>query len=255
MFSKQTKDVKNTRNDILVFVKEQLQKAEGGEGRGLLGLELYVKCLPEEQYIFESALYHDDTNKLRNEEIQRMADDYDINMPAGWTLEVKYIQDEFPRHSIIMPGKEVALKILTAKNAVSSRPSTATIRVLHGKGVQASFEISAGKESINIGRGEMAQTADGFFRKNHVAFAEDESVTANRSVSRRHAHIEWDEKMKSFVLHADEGGIPPMNKTKVRTRGDVVIKLQTPEIGHILTNHDQVILGEEAVIEFLSGTS
>lgn len=255
MFSKQKKDIKGTRNEILIFIKEQLQKAEGGEGSGIIGLEIFVRATPEDQYIYEGALYHENPDKLKQDEIQRILDDYEISLPANWTLAIHYIEENFPRHATVMPGNEVALKILTKKSAVAARPSSATIRILHGKGVQDNIEITAGKDPVNIGRGEMAQTADGFFRKNHIAFTEDETIPANRSVSRKHAHIEWDEKIKSFVLHADDGGIPPMNKTKVRTTGDTVVKLNTTEIGHVLTNNDQVILGEEAVIEFLVGKS
>jgi hypothetical protein len=51
-------------------------------------------------------------------------------------------------------------------------------------------------------------------------------------------------------LFADEGGIPPHNKMKVRTQGGIPVKLQTTQIGHRLQEGDQIILGESALLEF-----
>jgi hypothetical protein len=53
-----------------------------------------------------------------------------------------------------------------------------------------------------------------------------------------------------FVLYPDEGGVPPMNKIKVRTVAGTPVKLQTTEVGHHLQEGDQIILGESALLEF-----
>jgi hypothetical protein len=94
------------------------------------------------------------------------------------------------------------------------------------------------------------QTADGFFRKNNIAFVAAENMEANRSVSRQHAHIEWEPESGSFFIFADEGGVPPHNKVKVRSVGGVPVKMHATEIGHRLQEGDQVILGESVVLEF-----
>ena len=75
-------------------------------------------------------------------------------------------------------------------------------------------------------------------------------MDANRSVSRQHAHIEWESASGSFLIFADEGGIPPHNKMKIRTAEGISIKLQAIEVGHRLEEGDQVILGDKAVLEF-----
>ena len=94
------------------------------------------------------------------------------------------------------------------------------------------------------------QTPDGFFRENVIAFPGNSGSESNKFVSRQHAHIEWDNDSGSFLLFADEGGIPPRNKVKLRSENGELEKLQTMEIGHQLREGDQIILGDSAVLEF-----
>ena len=255
IFSKQTRDVKTTRNELITFIKEQLQTAEGGEGTGIMGLKLFVSCSPANQYIYEAALYSDHISKFQQDELQRIADDYDIALPQGWKFEVAFNEENIPREAHSSDSGDTALLIITKKNAGIRKPTQASIHALNGKTEKEVYEISSKDKKINIGRGSHAQTADGFFRKNFIAFKEDETITANRSVSRQHAHIEWDEKESCFCLYADEGGIPPYNKMKVRTTDGMIIKIQSLEIGHKLMNGDQVIVGEEAVLEFTTAAN
>jgi hypothetical protein len=79
----------------------------------------------------------------------------------------------------------------------------------------------------------------GFFRKNFIAFKDSDEK--NRAVSRQHAHIEWDPDSGAFFLFADDGGVPPGNKIKVRTTGGAPVKLMTTKLGHRLQEGDQVI--------------
>lgn len=250
IFSKQAKDVKTCRNELVNFIKEQLQAAEGGEGRGITGLKLYVHCDPSNQYIYEAALYHDEITKFQSDEIQRIADDYDIALPKDWKFEVKFNEEVIPQQAFKSASGDAALLFVTKTNSGFRKPTQAAILALNGETEKDGYEISSKDKRVNIGRGSHVQTADGFFRKNKIAFKEAENIAANRSVSRQHAHIEWDDKDNCFVLFADEGGIPPYNKMKVRNAEGIIIKLQTTEIGHKLLHGDQVILGNDAVLEF-----
>ena len=94
------------------------------------------------------------------------------------------------------------------------------------------------------------QTADSFYRVNTVAFPANSSNESNRFVSRQHAHIEWDAETGAFLLFADEGGVPPRNKVKVRSADGNIVKLQTIHFGHQLQEGDQIILGDSALLEF-----
>ena len=53
------------------------------------------------------------------------------------------------------------------------------------------------------------------------------------------------------MVFADEGGIPPKNKIKIRTaKTEQITKLHSKQIGHELAEGDQIILGDSVVLEF-----
>ena len=155
-----------------------------------------------------------------------------------------------PGEAIKAADVDAALFISTKKKPKVHTGATAIIRVLNGEAEKEVYTITFRRSKINIGREKKAQTADGFYRENFIAFSNDSKNESNRSVSRQHAHIEWDLEAGAFYIYADEGGIPPYNKMKVRTEGGTPVKLQTTQIGHRLQEGDQVILGESALVEF-----
>jgi hypothetical protein len=53
----QPKDVKYVRDSLLHFIKEQLRKAEGGEGANIKGLQIFIACPLEEKHMYEAAVY------------------------------------------------------------------------------------------------------------------------------------------------------------------------------------------------------
>ena len=237
-------DTKSIRSAVLQFVKEQLQKAEGGEGSNIRGLCLYLTCKAEERHLYEAAVYADEDDQFK-EEVQKIADDYAIALPDMWTLDVEFA-DQAPPEAIKAKGVAAALFISTKKKPKVHGNQVAFMRVINGETDQNFYTIKAGPGKINIGREKKTQTADGFYRENTIAFIGD----SNRSVSRQHGHIEWDNEAGAFYIYADEGGIPPYNKLKVRTEGGTPVKLQTTQIGHRLHEGDQVVIGESALLEF-----
>jgi len=249
IFSSRPTDVKGVRHAILQFIKEQLQKAEGGEGAIIKGLQLYITCNNEERHVYESAVYAGLEPKFQKEEVQRIVDDYAIDIPAGWNLEVIFTED-VPAQAIKAKNSCAALLVLTNRTKQKKEASTAFLKVLNGETAQEVYKIQSGKQKYNIGREEKVQAADGFFRTNYIAFKGDSSNAANRSISRQHAHIEWSDEEGAFYLYADEGGIPPGNKLKVRSVEGEPWKLQTSQLGYRLKEGDQMILGESAVLEF-----
>jgi hypothetical protein len=145
---------------------------------------------------------------------------------------------------------EVAMLISTYKNPVLHKQTTGYLNVLVGEAEKKRYTLTPAAGRLNIGRGAGVQTPDGFFRKNGIAFIDSDNNQVNRAVSRQHAHIQWDAETGSFFLFANEGGIPPNNKIKVRSVGGTPVKLLTTEIGHRLQEGDQVILGDAALVEF-----
>ena len=242
-------DVKGLRSSILQFIKEQLQKAEGGEGKNIRGLSIYVNCAEKEKYLYESALYRDEENKFKEEEVQRIADDYAISLPEDWTLEL-YFEETLPTEALKIPGVDAALFVSTKKKRAVYKDVSAYIHILNGEAEKLVYVLKPGTKKLNIGREKKVQTADGYYRQNDIAFLGTSANESNRSVSRQHAHIEYNAETGAYYLFADEGGVPPQNKVKVRTIDGTQTKLQTMEIGHKFQEGDQAIIGESAVIEF-----
>ncbi|MDB5196259.1 MAG: hypothetical protein JWP88_629 [Flaviaesturariibacter sp.] len=242
-------DVKQLREALLRFIKEQLSKAEGGEGGNIKGLHLFIAAPAEEAHLYVAALYTDETDRFKNEEVQRIADDFAIDLPASYTFEVVFA-DVIPPEAIRSPQLDAGLFIRTGTKALT-QASTAYIKVLNGEAEKDIYEIKSSDGKITIGREKKVKGSDGFFRINTIAFPAESADAANKFISRLHAHIEFNAAAGSFYLHADEGGIPPRNKTKVLSRVDSApIKLYSTHIGHALTDGDQVMLGESALLLF-----
>lgn len=246
-------DVKAIREAILVFIKQELQKLEGGEGKHIKGLQLYIACLPEERFMYDSALFFEDESRFKNE-VQRIADDFAIDLPEKWVFETDFVE-EIPAAGIKMGSLDVALNIKTPEHITVNKSETAYIRVLNGEAEEEIYTIHSSDGKINIGRERKAQDGEGFMRENHIAFPDGSANAANKYISRQHAHIEWNSDTASFILFADDGGVPPRNKVKVRSSTDHnPVKLTFTELGHTLHEGDQIILGESAVLAFSYNT-
>ena len=241
-------DVKGIRHALLQFVKQELQKAEGGEGANIKGLGIYINCTAAERHVYEAAVFTEDPDQLKSE-IQRISDDYSLDLPASWVLTISF-EEAFPDDAVKMQQLPVALFVKTKTHFVKQQ-SKAYLKALSGKTLQPNYEISSEGGKYNIGRDEKAQSDEGYFRTNHIAFPSDSDDERNKYISRQHAHIEWDKNLAKFVIFADEGGIPPRNKVKLRAaQTEQTVKLHATHIGQELEEGDQIILGESVVLEF-----
>ena len=241
-------DVKVVRDTLLRFIKEELQKAEGGEGHNIKGISIFIFSDPAEKHIYEAAVYFGEKDRFK-EEVQRIADDYAVDLPSDWDMNISF-EDEYPSETIKVGNLNAAIFIKTKDNTLQ-KSCSAYIRVLHGEAEKHEYLISSSNGKINIGREKKAQVEGGFFRNNKIAFPADSGNESNKFISRQHAHIEWSNDSGCFMLFADEGGIPPGNKIKIRSViNENPVKLNSIQIGHKLVEGDQVILGESAVLEF-----
>jgi pSer/pThr/pTyr-binding forkhead associated (FHA) protein len=242
-------DVKAIRDALLQFIKERLRKVEGGEGSNIKGLHLFIACIEEDKHIYEAALYVDEPERFKEEDVQRIADDYAIELPANWAMEITFV-DALPPEAIKIPDTDAGLFIQT-RSQVIQKEATAYIRVLNGEAEKEVYTIHSKDGSINIGREKKTQGTDGFFRVNHIAFPSESQHESNKYISRQHAHIQFDNDSGYFLLFADEGGIPPRNKIKVRSLKDAIpVKIVSTSTGHVLQEGDQIMLGESAIVEF-----
>lgn len=242
-------DVKMIRDSLLRFIKEQLGKVEGGEGGNIKGLHLFIACTGAEKHLYESAVYAEEEYRFKREEIQKIADDFAIKLPPDWSMEISFL-DVIPPEAIKVPNLDAGLFIQTKKRSIQ-KTATAYLTVLNGEAEKERYAIRSTDGKINIGREKKVQGGDGFFRINTVAFPGTSNHESNRFVSREHAHIQFDNDTGHFLLFADEGGVPPRNKVKVRSVKEATpVKLFSTQIGHTLQEGDQIMLGESAILEF-----
>jgi hypothetical protein len=248
-FKERTIDVKQIRHHLMQFIKEKIQGSEGGEGANITGIHLFINCADTERHLYEAAVHAHVPGKFKTDEIQRMADDFAIQLPDSWKFEVTFT-DTFPPQSYPIKGIDAALFIATKRSSLTPAKTNAFIRILNGQAEQEIYLVKATNGKINIGREAKVQVQTGFVRQNTIAFVSSGTTDINQSVSRQHAHIEWEPVTGSFLAFADAGGIPPNNKTKIRTANGQLIKMQAIEVGHRLEEGDQVILGDAAVLSF-----
>lgn len=244
-------DAKGLRDLVLQFVKEELQRLDGGEGKGIAALQLFINADQENTFLYETAIYFLEPEKLK-EEIQRIADNYALELPSDWKLEVLFVPEQ-PAGAIVGQGIKAGLifKRIVKPAGNNNASFKAKITILKGCAEQQAYILDAVKKRVNIGREKNIQANDGSFRVNTIAFPENPAYETNKYISRQHAHIEWDEETTQYKLYADEGGVPPGNKTKVRWAADESVqKLNSTHIGYPLSNGDQIILGDAAVLEF-----
>ncbi|MGZ3837902.1 MAG: FHA domain-containing protein [Flavisolibacter sp.] len=245
----QPADAKTVREQLLQAIKEQLKKAEGGEGAHIRGLQVFITCTPEQRHMYEAAVYFGEPGRFREAEVQRIADDYAIDLPEGWTLDISF-EPTLPAEAIGVPGLAAGFFIVTKEHTVQ-KTAVAYIKIRMGEAEKPLYTITSGSGKICIGRERRVQTAGGFYRENQIAFPANSENGSNRYVSRQHAHIEFDQASGQFLLFADEGGIPPGNKIKVKRSGEAEpLKLYTTSFAHALQEGDQVLLGESALLEF-----
>ena len=240
-------DVKGIREALLQAIKEQLSKAEGGEGGHIKGLQLFIACNEEEKHLYEAAVYHGEEARFK-EEVQKIGDDYAINLPPDWTMEINFT-DAYPPEATKAQWVDAALFVKTNRQTIQ-KEAAAFIKVFTGAAEKEIYEITSGSGKIYIGREKKVQAGNGFYRINNIAFPGESDDEANKFISRQHAHIEWDNDMGAFLLYADEGGLPPRNKVKVRSTNGDVVKLQTDKVGHVLQEGDQIMLGNSALLGF-----
>jgi hypothetical protein len=240
--------VKTIRHALLQYIKEQLRKAEGGEGGNITGLHLYFATSGEEKHLYEAAVYQHEQDRFRKE-VQRIADDFAIELPGNWNLQIEFT-DSLPAGMNKINTLPAALFISTAKKPITKKFPDAYVTVLNGEAAQERYTIKPDGARVYIGRDKKVQTADGFYRENTIAFDAGSAHESNKFISRQHAHIEWNSEAAAFFLFADEGGIPPKNKVKIKMQDGSLVKLQSTQIGHQLQEGDQIVLGESALLKF-----
>jgi len=132
---------------------------------------------------------------------------------------------------------ERSAQVPIPSNSQSSGPSRLRLTVVTGAADQRVYGFTGGR--IDIGR--RAEVLDGrqrLVRTNHVAFSE-EGPDVNRTVSRRHAHIEYRRTAREYRLWDDRSA----HGTAV-VRGGRTIPVLSGSRGTRLLPGDEIILGQ-----------
>ena len=117
-------------------------------------------------------------------------------------------------------------------------PPRVELTVLNGTAERRTYALSAANR-IDIGRcTEVRDNRHRLIRTNHVAFL-DRSGDVNQSVSRRHAHISYEQASRSFRLHDDGSehgtGIVRQGRSLTVPQGARGVRLEPA---------DEIILGD-----------
>jgi hypothetical protein len=125
-------------------------------------------------------------------------------------------------------------------------PARLDMTIVQGTAEHRTYAFSARR--IDLGRGsDVRDSRHALIRTNDVVFA-DGSDQINRSVSRRHAHIEHDPRSGEFRVH-DDGSV---QGTKIVRRGKA-LPVPFAARGVRLQTGDEIVLGEARVRIKLDG--
>ncbi len=128
------------------------------------------------------------------QELRAALRDADCRHPAGLRVEVATTA-ELPK-----PGEQwLTIESVAAKPHRAARVGRARLVVLEGAATASEVPLEKGR--VNIGRTVDVYRSEGLFRRNDLAFAEDNEI--NRTVSREHAHITFDRASGEYRLHND----------------------------------------------------
>lgn len=125
-------------------------------------------------------------------------------------------------------------------------PSRLDLAIVSGTAESAAYSFT--QTRIDLGRcAEVRDARHRLFRTNHVAFA-DVDAGVNASVSRCHAHVEYDPESGDYRLHDDRSahgtGVLRHGRTLTVAPGSRGVRLQTG---------DEIVLGEARLRVTLGG--
>lgn len=162
--------------------------------------------------------------------------------PADLQLSVSYVAR--PGADWTRPDFHVAFDRATTGEPASGHEKTAALdlrlTVTHGSTEKPTYAFSLSR--INIGRcAEVRDSRNRLIRTNHIAFT-DGSGTANETVSRRHAHIDYVDGAAEYRISDDRSA----QGTSI-VRNGKTIGVPAGSRGIRLQSGDDIVLGEARV--------
>lgn len=158
-------------------------------------------------------------------------------LPPGFTVEVRLAEELGGRPYAIEYGSAPAKPAETS--AETERARAIALEIVEGTAERQRYEF-AGKTRIQIGRlGDVLDSGKRIVRRNDVAFAEAEGPP-NSTVSRAHAHLEWDRGTGRYRLFDDGSAFG----TTVLREGRIVPVPRGAGKGIALESGDEILAGQ-----------
>lgn len=151
-------------------------------------------------------------------------------------------QWESPEYHVEFARQDAA----PAPAVAPSAPPRLQLTIVHGKAARRAFVFTGGR--IDMGRrGEVLDAKQRLVRTNHVAF-DEEGPDANRSVSRRHAHVTYHPSTREYRLQDDRS----VHGTSI-VRDGRTIAVPAGSRGVRLEAGDEILLGQARIKVVVEG--
>jgi len=168
-------------------------------------------------------------------DIRQRLEDQRAELPAHLSVHVELVPELPP--DVAARGFDVHYGSAPALQT-SDELTEVRFTILAGTAHQQEFLIK--KKRINLGRlAEVVDAEQRLTRQNDVAFRED-APPPNQSVSRAHAHIEFDSEKAAFRIYDDRSA----HGTTVVRDGNVIPVPPGPSKGVALRDGDEIVLGQ-----------
>ena len=168
-------------------------------------------------------------------DIKSYFDEASIEYPANLKVQIELVDDLPP--DVKAHGFDVSYSN-TQTSDLPVQPMQIRLTILTGTADQAEYLFS--KQRVNIGRlSEVLDAQLRPIRRNHVAL-KDEASGVNATVSRSHAHIEFDSETSRFRLF-DDGSA---QGTTLFRDGTLIAVPKGASKGVLLLDNDEIIVGQ-----------
>jgi hypothetical protein len=178
-------------------------------------------------------------------DIRLRLEDERVELPAHLSVQVELVP-ELPA-DVAVRGFDVHYGSISTPQP-SNEVTEVRFTIIAGSAQQQELRLK--KKRINLGRlAEVIDAEQRLTRQNDVAFRDD-APAPNQSVSRAHAHIEFDPENAAFRIFDDRSA----HGTTVVRDGNVIPVPPGPSKGVALQNGDEIVLGQARIrFEALSG--
>jgi FHA domain len=168
-------------------------------------------------------------------DIRQRLEDQRVELPVHLSVQVELVPELPP--DVAARGFDVHYGSAPAQQR-SEEVTEVRFTILAGAAQQQ--ELLLKKKRINLGRlAEVIDADQRLTRQNDVAFRED-APAPNQSVSRAHAHIEFDSEKAVFRIYDDRSA----HGTTVVRDGNVIPVPPGPSKGVALRDGDEIVLGQ-----------